>query len=477
MLRTVLLGISSGIPLALTGATMQAWLSKAGIDTSTIGEFALVGLPYAMKFLWAPMMDAKALPFLGLRRGWMVICQLGLFAATVMLAFANPGANMPWFVFCAFLIAFFSASQDIVVDAYRIEIIDDPKELGAAAGTFITGYRVGMLISGGLGLIMAAHMSWQAVFVAMAVINLVGLVTVLFSPEPKVTRKLGRGNFRESVAQPFIEFFQRTGAMEIILFILVYKISTLMATALTTKYLISLGFETDIIGGVNKFQGLIATIAGTLVGGSLMLKFGIKRSLWIFGVIQAFVGIGFWGLSQLVTTMPDLKIVWLIGIVGIDNFMMGMGTAALTGFMMNFVSKQFTATQYALMTSVMAVSRVILIAHAGTLVEWLGWEWFFIATIPLAIPGLLMLSRYDHWQTMSTAPAHARIPLYDRCLIGLFIPSLIALSSDPVFKWMEMKDTGAMATKAGAIGVCVVVALGMIKPYLSFPRTPKMKTV
>lgn len=469
MLRTLLLGFSSGIPLALVGSTMQAWLSDEKIDVATIGQFALVGLPYAMKFLWAPLMDFKALPFLGLRRGWMVVCQIGLFATTIGLAFTSPSATLSLYSLMAILVAFFSASQDIVVDAYRTEIIDDDDELGAGAGVYITGYRIAMVVSGGLALVLADHMSWTMVYSLMAVINLVGLVTILFSPEPKITRKLGKTvSFKNSVAMPFVEFFQRSGAMEILIFIMIYKLSTLMATSLTTKFLLELGYTKTMIGAVNKGFGLAATIAGTLAGGSLMVKFKLKRSLWFFGVIQALVGVTFFVLNHLVVSMPEHKDLWMVIVVSTDQFFMGMGTAALTGFMMNFASKQFTATQYALLTSVMAVSRVILIAQAGVLVEWLGWNGFFLATVPLAIPGLLLLSRFDHWQTHSTQTSSKGIPKFDLALLTLFIASLIALSSDPIWQWAGMKETGEMCVKAGAFGVVAVVFIGLIRPYTAF---------
>lgn len=467
MLITLMLGFSGGLPLALVGSTLQAWLTEAKVDTATIGLFALVGLPYAMKFLWAPLFDNKPLPFLGLRRGWMVVSQVGLILATVGLAFVSPSASMTLFSMMAFMVAFFSASQDIVIDAYRTEIIENRDELGAGAGTYIAGYRIATVVSGGLALVLADHASWTMVYGLMAIVQAVGIVTILLAPEPNITRKIAKGNFRDSVAQPFLEFFQRSGAMEILIFIMVYKLSTLMATALTTKFLLDLGYTKTMIGSVNKVAGLIATILGTLTGGSLMIKLGLKRSLWIFGIIQAMVGITFFALARLAVSHADIKDIWLIVVVSLDNFMMGLGTAALTGFMMNFCSRQFTGTQYALLTSVMAVSRVILIAHAGTLVNYMGWDWFFISTVPLAIPGLLLLSRFDHWQTLSTQPANAKIPRFDLGLIGLFVISLILLSSDPVWKLLNMKDLSKQATLFGAVGVVVMVVVGLVRPYLS----------
>lgn len=483
MLTTLLLGFSGGLPLALTGGTLQAWLSVAKIDVATIGMFALVGLPYAMKFLWAPLMDIKALPFLGLRRGWLAVTQVGLFVSTVALAVAGPQSGMFLFSLLAIILAFFSASQDIVIDAYRTEIITDETELGAGASTYVTGYRLAMVVSGGLALIMAAHFSWAFVYISMACINLVGLATVLASPEPKVARPKRHLGVRASVIQPFLEFFQRAGAMEILIFIMVYKLSTLMATALTTKFLIDLGFSLEIIGSVTKVFGLIATIVGTLSGGALMAKFGLKKSLWIFGIAQASVGITFCVLSRVAgpgsesALLPLLHIsarhFYLTVILMLDNYMMGLGTAALTGFMMNFCSRQFTATQYALLSSVMAVSRVILVAHAGTMVAHMGWDMFFLSTIPLALPGLLLLNRFDHWETNS-GKTTTKVPRFDLALMALFGISLVALSSDPIFEALKLNTAGAWATWAGAIGVAILVMVGLLRPYFNF-GTVKLK--
>ncbi len=466
MLTTLLLGFSGGLPLALTGGTLQAWLADAHVNIATIGMFALVGLPYALKFLWAPLMDRKALPFLGLRRGWLAVTQIGLFASTVALAFVNPANGMFLFSAAALLLAFFSASQDVVIDAYRTEIIEKETELGAGASTYITGYRIAMVVSGGLAMVMADHISWTNVYIVMAFVNLVGLATVLLSPEPKVIRKVAVPGLRDSIVQPFLEFFQRSGAMEILIFIMVYKLSTLMATALTTKFLLDLGYTKTMIGTVNKGAGLVATILGTLSGGSLMVKFGLKKSLWIFGIVQAMVGITFCILSML-SAGSEHKDLWLVVIVSMDNYMMGLGTAALTGFMMNFCSRQYTATQYALLTSVMAVSRVILVAHAGTLVSLLGWNVFFISTVPLAVPGLLLLSRFDHWQTLSTKPPNARVAKFDLVLIALLVVSLVLLSSDPLWQALGIGNTGAWVAWSGAMGVALLVFVGLVRPYFS----------
>lgn len=468
MLVTFLLGFSGGLPLALTTNTLQVWLARSMVDIKTIGYFALVGLPYALKFLWAPLMDSKPLPFLGLRRGWLAFTQVGLFVATVGLAFTNPVASIPTLALLSFLVAFFSASQDIVIDAYRTEILEDEAELGAGASTYIVGYRIAMLVSGGVAISLAGHTSWQNVYLLMAVTNLVGLATVLLSPEPKVTKKITAATgLRDAVVLPFVEFFQRMGAMEILIFIMVYKLSTLMATALTSKFLVDLGYSNDLIGTVTKVVGLAATIAGTLGGGALMAKYGLKRSLWIFGFIQSLIGFTFFFLAHKAQGGGDVGGIWLVTVISLDYFMMGMGTVALTGFMMHFCSKQYTATQYALLTSVMAVTRVILIAPAGVLVSKFGYDIFFIATVPLALPGLLLLNRFDHWQTISTMPKHAAIPRFDLGLMLLLVASLLGLSVGPIWEWLGMGSLGDKFTFYSAVGVVAVVAVGLLRPYLA----------
>jgi PAT family beta-lactamase induction signal transducer AmpG len=466
MLITLLLGFSGGLPLSLVGSTLQAWLAREQIDIATIGLFALIGLPYALKFLWAPFIDNIELPFLGLRRGWMAVTQIGLFITTVAFAYLSPTTQMPLFSALAFLVAFFSASQDIVIDAYRTEIIDDQNQLGAAASTYVTGYRIATLVSGGIALSLADHMSWTAVYVLMAGINLVGFITILFAPEPKVVKKVQITKFKESVVMPFLEFFQRHGAMEILIFIMVYKLSVLMAVALNTKFLVDLGYSNTMIGTVSKSFGLIFSILGTITGGALMAKLGLKRSLWTFGIVQASVGLTFCLLSSIVSNLPaeEHKNIWLIIIVSLDQFMMGLGTAALVGFMMNFCSKQFTGTQYALLTSVMAVTRVILVAHAGDMVKHMGYNAFFLSTIPMALPGLLLLRRFDQWQTLASVNAK-KISNFDLGLIALFVLSLVSLSSDPIWSLMGLKTVSSQATWFGAVGIVILILVGLLRPY------------
>ncbi len=466
MLVVLLLGFASGLPLALTGSTMQAWLTDSKLSVGSIGLFGMVGLPYSLKFVWAPFLDRYALPFLGLRRGWGIVSQLCLAVAVAVLAHISPVTDTTSFALVALVIAFFSASLDIVVDAYRAEILDKDA-YGAGAGVGTTGYRLGMLISGSVGLILAdGHLSWKNVYLVMAAVCLLGAVVLFLSPEPKVKRGAANAGLRDTVTLPFMELFQRSGALEILLFIMIYKLSTLMATALTTNYLMSLGYSKTVIGLINKNVGLVATIFGGLTGGGLMVKFGLKRSLWIFGIAQSIVGFTFWALPQLQSADAETaNTAIMAAIVFVDNFMMGMGASAITGFMMSMSSLQFTGTQFALFSSLPAVTRVILTSQAGNLVEKFGYGPFFLSTVPMAIPGLLLLLRFDHWQSPA-ALVKKRISLYDKVTIVVFMISMIAISSDALWRWMDKKDVGQHVVIWGAIGTVCVIAAGLMKPLI-----------
>jgi len=387
MLVAFVMGFSCGLPLLLTGSVLQAWLKKTGVDLGTIGLFNLVGLPYAFKFLWAPAMDRFTLRLLGRRRGWLLIAQLALIGSLVLLAFSRPAISPWWLAFMALLVTFFSASQDIVVDAYRREDLTD-RQLGLGSSLYVNGYRVGMLLAGGGGLIIADQIGFRGTYLVMALSMLVGVVTTLVAREPEAPHGVPQ-SWREAVISPFIEYFSRPSALWILGFILLYKLGDILATSITTPFYLDLGYSMTEIGAVVKLFGFWATIIGGLIGGVIMVRVGIYRSLWGFGVLQAISTTGFAVLAVWGFSLPMLTLV-----IAFENLSGGMGTAAYVAFMASQTDKRFTATQYALLSSVMGIPRVIVTAPSGYLAEWLGWFGFFIGCALIAIPGLLILLRF-----------------------------------------------------------------------------------
>lgn len=390
MLRTLLMGFSCGLPLLLTISVLQAWMKEEGVDLTVIGLMALVGLPYTVKFLWAPFLDRFTLPFLGRRRGWMLVSQILLVLVICGLGLTSPTKN-PWIVaFVAFLVTFFSASQDIIVDAYRREDLPD-EELGLGSSLYINGYRIGMLLASGGGLIMADHMSFSSVYMIMGACMIPGIITTILSPEPKIPAGTPR-TIQEAVILPLKEYFSRTGAWWILGFIFLYKVGDTMASAMTTPFYLDIGFSKTEIGAVVKLFGFWATIAGSLIGGIMMLRLGINRSLWIFGILQAASTAGFAVLATI-----GHNIMLLSGVIAFENLSAGMGTAAYVAFMASVTNKKFTATQYALLSSLMGIPRVMASAPTGFLAKHMGWVSFFVMCTLIAIPGMLLLLRVAPW--------------------------------------------------------------------------------
>jgi PAT family beta-lactamase induction signal transducer AmpG len=400
MLVAFVMGFACGLPLLLTMSVLQAWMKDEGVDLTVIGMMALVGLPYTLKFLWAPFLDRFTLPFLGRRRGWMLLAQIALTISIASLGQSDPVQN-PWLLaFAAFLVTFFSSSQDIVVDAYRREDLSD-EELGLGSSLYINGYRVGMLLASGGGLIMADHMDFSMVYLILAVCMLPGLVTTLLTPEPETPAGTPR-TMREAVVDPLVEYFSRKDALWILAFILLYKVGDTMASAMTTPFYLDVGFSKSEIGTVVKLFGFWATIAGGLAGGIMMLRLGIKRSLWIFGFLQAASTAGFAVLANVGYSVPLLSLV-----IAFENLSSGMGTAAYAAFMASITNKKFTATQYALLTSLMGVPRVLASAPTGFLAKNIGWETFFISCTLVAIPGMLLLLKFAPWNSKTGVEAEA----------------------------------------------------------------------
>ena len=392
MLVTLLMGFSCGLPLLLTITVLQAWMKEEGVDLTVIGMMALVGLPYTLKFLWAPFLDRFTLPFLGRRRGWLLIAQTALLLSIAGLGFTQPKEN-PWILaFAAFLVTFFSASQDIVVDAYRREDLPD-EELGLGSSLYVNGYRVGMLLASGGGLILADHMPFSRVYLIMAACMLPGILTTIFAHEPELTAGTPK-TMKEAVFDPLVEYFSRHGALYILAFILLYKIGDTMASAMTIPFYLDIGFSKTEIGAVVKLFGFWATIAGSLIGGTIMLRLGIKRSLWYFGFLQAISTAGFAVLAHIGYSVPALS-----AVIAFENLSSGMGTAAYVAFMASITNKRFTATQYALLSSLMGVPRVLASAPTGFLAKNIGWEAFFIVCTLIAIPGMILLLKFSRWDT------------------------------------------------------------------------------
>ncbi|MBF0450932.1 MAG: AmpG family muropeptide MFS transporter [Candidatus Magnetomorum sp.] len=395
MLVSFIMGFSCGLPLLLTITVLQAWMKDENVDLSIIGMMALVGLPYTVKFLWAPFLDRFSLPFLGRRRGWLLIAQIFLAISIIALGLTRPSES-PWMVaFAAFWVTFFSASQDIVVDAYRREDLCD-EELGLGSSLYINGYRIGMLLASGGGLILADTMPFSQVYMIMGLCMIPGVITTLCTPEPAITEKLPV-NMKEAVIDPLVEYFSRPNALWILAFVLFYKIGDTMALAMTTPFYLDIGFSKTEIGAVVKLFGFWATISGGLLGGIMMIRLGINRSLWIFGFLQAFSIIGFVILARVGPIVSVLS-----GVIAFENLSGGMGTAAYSAFMAQITNKKFTATQYALLTSLMGIPRVIAAAPTGYLADRLGWETFFIFCTIMAIPGILMLFKFAPWREVSS---------------------------------------------------------------------------
>ncbi len=398
MLVALLMGFSGGLPLLLTMGVLQAWMKEGGVDLTYIGMIALVQVPYTWKFLWAPLLDRFIPPFLGRRRGWLLMSQIALMASIVGLGYSDPVKNTWMMIGAAVLVAFFSATQDIVIDAYRREDLPD-EELGLGSSMYVYGYRLGMLLASGGGMILADFISFSQVYFIMALCLLPGVLTTLLTPEPKVSAGIPR-TMREAVVNPMVDYFSRNGAIWMLVFILLYKIGDTMASAITTPFYLEIGFSKTEIGTVVKFFGTAATLAGAALGGLLLLKLGINRGLWIFGILQALSTAGFAILARI-----GYNISMLSGVIAFENLSSGMGTAAFVAFMASITNKKFTATQYALLTSLMGLPRALASSVTGVMAKNIGWENFFVGCTLIAIPGMLLLFKFAPWHSQSVAAA------------------------------------------------------------------------
>jgi PAT family beta-lactamase induction signal transducer AmpG len=385
MVVMVLLGFASGLPLPLTAGTLQAWLTVTGIDIKTIGIFSLVGLPYTLKFIWSPFMDRFVPPWLGRRRGWIVSMQVLLLLGIAVMALTSPGRMPLALAAIALGVAFFSASQDIVIDAYRTDVLPQ-KERGIGVAVFIFGYRIAMLVAGALALIMSDIIGWQKTYFFMALFMIFGMLGAFTGREPD-HHIIPPRTMQEAVWGPLKDFFSRKSAIIIILFIILYKLGDAYAGALSTAFLLrGVNFTPTDVGTINKGMGLVATIVGALFGGTLMVKMGLFRSLWYFGILQMVSN-----LSFMVLAIVGKSYTAMIVAVAFENLAGGMGSTAFVAFVMALCNKRFSATQFALLSSLSVLGRVVISPTSGYIVSYVGWANFFLLTTVAALPGLLLV--------------------------------------------------------------------------------------
>lgn len=396
-LAILCLGFASGLPLALTASTLSVWLAETGVDKTAIGLFASVTTPYALKFLWSPFIDGTHLPFfsaLGRRRGWLVATELALMFALIWLGMTHPGEH-PWMTaLAALMVSFLSATQDIVIDAYRVELLS-AEEQGAGSAAAVLGYRFGMIASSAGALYLAAYTGWFTTYAAMAGLLVIGMASAWWAGEPSQAsgsgdRELGQKNVRgwlnEHIVAPFTDFMQRESWLAILLFILLYKLADAFMGMMTNPFLLEIGFSKQDIASVVKVYGLAATIAGSFIGGAMIVRLGIMRALWICGIAHAITNLMF-----VVQAWVGADIGVLALGITLENVSGGMGTAAFVAYISALTNVRFTATQYALLSSFASFGRTWLSTPAGWVAKLLGWEMFFFFAATLAIPGLIVL--------------------------------------------------------------------------------------
>ncbi len=401
MLICLFIGFASGMPLYVLIQLVPAWLRSHEIDLATIGLFSLVSLPYTWKFLWSPLMDRFSWPFLGRRRGWALVTQVLLLLAIGLMGHFDPRESLNIIIALVFMVSLFSASQDIVIDAYRRELLAD-SELGTGNSFFVNAYRLASLVPGSLALILSDHLPWSAVYWVTAAFMGVGIVTTLVIREVSDDR-LAPHTLRSAVIDPFREFFARDGirgGIAILAFMFLYKLGDNMATALATPFYLDMGFSRTEIGSIAKVAALWAVIAGGIIGGIVMLKVTINRALWLFGVVQMVTILGFAWLSTV-----GHHTIGLFVVVSAEYLGVGLGTIALTAYIARETSRAFTATQFALFTSFIAVPRIFANASTGFIIEAVGYTWFFLLCTVLAVPGLIMLNVVAPWNGKEKAAA------------------------------------------------------------------------
>tara|TARA_B100001123_G_scaffold322463_2_gene361829 strand:+ start:1247 stop:2500 length:1254 start_codon:yes stop_codon:yes gene_type:complete len=395
MSALLILGFSSGLPLFLTSRTLQAWMTVEGVDLTSIGMFSLVALPYSLKVFWAPVVDRFTFPFLGRRRSWLMLTQLGLLLAIAAMALHDPRQGLQLLAFNALMIALFSATQDIAFDAYKVDVSDTEAETGMAAAVGVFGYRIALLVTGALAFVLADHMAWPTVYMLMAVFMVLGITATLLAPEPGTPSALP-ASLSDAVRLPFRDFFVRSGsgrAVLIISFVIFFRYGDALAQNMVTPFLLQIGYTSSDIGAVQGGLGLGATIAGVLLGGGVVMRLGIGWSLLVLGLIQALSNLVYYGLALIPDHYP-----LMVSAIFIENLSGGLGTAAFVAFLMSLCSHAFSATQYALLSSLNAVSRDLLVAPSGAVAESTGWPVFFLLTLVAAVPGMAILLVLRPWR-------------------------------------------------------------------------------
>lgn len=391
-------GFSSGLPFYIIKDVLKFWMTDANVDLGTIGLFALVGMPYTLKFVWSPMMDGFVPPFLGRRRGWILIAQIGLMVTIAILGQFDPTVSLWWIALFALCVNFFGASQDIALDAFRREYLTN-RELGFGTGVWMNAWRLGTFAAVGLSVLTDYNISWSSVFFILSGVMGIGVVTNLLVPEPVVEEPLPV-NLKQAVVEPFKEFFHRNGAILILFFVLLYKIGDNMASTMTIPFIVDMGFSKTDYFVIVKGVGMFGLFGGVLVGGSIMIRLGIARSLYFFGLLQA-VSTAFFAVLNLIdhgsVFWNEYSQLILGAIVCFEFFATGLGQAAYATFMAIQTDKRFTATQYALLTSLMGVPGVFAAAATGYMSQFLGWSLFYMVCALVAIPGLLILFKIAPW--------------------------------------------------------------------------------
>ena len=392
MLICIFTGFTSGLPLFIIVSLLPAWLMDSGLELKAIALFSFIQLPYVLKFLWAPLFDGFSFS-MGRRKGWLIIFQVLLLASISITGLLDPKSQIMTVAIISTAIAFFSASQDAVIDAYRRELLLD-NELGLGTAIHVNAYKFSQLIPGSLALILADIFAWELVFFITSLFMIPGIILTILIKEP-LLQVIPPKTIKEAVIEPFVEFINRKGIKEailVLLFIFLYKIGDSMATALATPFFMDLGFSMTEIGVIAKTVGLWASIVGGIVGGILMIKIGINRALWIFGFMQMFATLSFAWLA--ISGYSPL----ILGItVGLEFFAAGLGTTAFLAYIAKTTNPKFTATQFALFTGLSAVPRTITNASTGYLVEFFGWHNFFIFCSFIAIPGMILLIKIAPW--------------------------------------------------------------------------------